>query len=110
MVRDNVRRNTYLLLLSLFLVLAPSLLAQTAATGTLSGTVTDPTGSGIANVKVTATNAGTGQERTVTTGSDGTYKISLLPPGNYRVQFEATGFNTVARCARDGGLKSEIPG
>jgi hypothetical protein len=81
---------------SLLVVLVPSLIAQTSATGALTGTITDPTGSVVANVKVTATNVGTGQERASTTGADGIYKINLLPPGVYRVQFEATGFNTLA--------------
>jgi hypothetical protein len=82
-------------LISVFVASAASLMAQTAATGALTGTVTDPTGAVVGNVAVTATNTDTGQARTATTGTDGTYKIGLLPPGSYRVQFEATGFNTV---------------
>ena len=39
-------------------------------TAALSGTVTDPTGAVVPNVSVTATNAGTNQQRTVTSGSD----------------------------------------
>ena len=85
-----------LFVLLLFAVLLPlSLSAQTSGTAALTGTVTDPTGAVIANATVTATNVGTGQARTVTTGSDGVYKISLLPPGSYRVKFEAAGFQTV---------------
>lgn len=74
---------------------ASTLLAQTAATGALTGTVTDATGAVVANVKVTVTSADTGQERTATTAADGTYNVGLLPPGNYRVKFEASGFKTV---------------
>ncbi len=36
----------------------------------------------------------TNQTRTATTGNDGGYKFSLLPPGNYRVRFSASGFKT----------------
>jgi hypothetical protein len=43
-------------------------------------------------VTVTATNTDTGQVRTTTTGADGSYKFGLLPPGTYRVKFEAPGF------------------
>ena len=68
--------------------------AQTAGTGALTGTVTDPSGGVIAGATVTATNVGTGQARTATTESNGSYKFSLLPPGNYRVQFSAQGFKT----------------
>ena len=74
--------------------LAPSLHAQTAGTGALTGTVADSTGAVVPNATVTAT-AENGQVRTTTTGSDGVYKFNLLPPGNYRVKFEAAGFNAV---------------
>ncbi len=49
----------------------------------------------VANATVTATSADTGQARTVTTEPDGTYKFDNMPPGAYRVKFEATGFKTV---------------
>ena len=52
----------------------------------LTGTVTDPSGGVIVGATVTATNVGTGQERTVTTDSSGAYKFSLLQPGNYSVK------------------------
>ena len=68
--------------------------AQTASTGALAGTVTDPTGSTVPNVKVVVISAGTGQERSVTTGSDGGYRFALLPPGNYRIRFNVAGFKT----------------
>jgi hypothetical protein len=68
--------------------------AQTAATGALSGTVTDPQGAAIANATVTISNLDTGQSRTGATGPDGAYRFGLLPPGNYRLQFEASGFRT----------------
>jgi hypothetical protein len=75
-------------------VLAGWATAQTADTGALTGTVTDPAGASIPNVSVTAVNEGSGQERTALTGSDGSYTLTLLPPGTYRVRFSATGFKT----------------
>ena len=68
--------------------------AQTAGTGALTGTVTDPSGATVPNVTVTATNTGNGQARTAQTGSDGSFTISLLPPGAYKVRFSAPGFKT----------------
>ena len=89
-----------LLVLLLFApFLSPSLLAQTSGTAALTGTVTDPTGAVIANATVTATNTANGQVRNATTGSDGAYRMGLLPPGVYNVKFEASGFET-----------SEVPG
>ena len=89
--RDRVRE---LLIFCLLVALAPSVIAQTAGTGALTGTVTDSTGAVVPNATVTATSIDTGQVRTATTGSDGSYKFSLLPPGNYRVKFGAAGFQT----------------
>jgi len=81
---------------SLLLLFALScfLVAQTAGTGALTGTLTDPTGAVVPNVTITATNSDTGQTRTAKTGGDGVYTISLLPPGTYKVSFAATGFKT----------------
>jgi hypothetical protein len=73
---------------------APASLAQTASTGALTGTVTDPSGGVVGGATVTATNIGTGQSRTATTDSSGTYKFSLLTPGDYSVKFSANGFKT----------------
>src|SRR5579863_6939093 len=72
----------------------PSLMAQSAGTSALAGTITDASGAAIPNATVTITNNGTGQSRTTTTGADGTYRFTLLPPGNYKVAFSATGFKT----------------
>ncbi len=69
--------------------------AQTVEAGALSGKVTDTSGAALANATVTATSAETGQARSVTTGTDGSYKFDQLPPGGYRVKFEAVGFRTV---------------
>ena len=69
-------------LVCLFVTLAPSLMAQTAGTGILTGRVTDASGSVVANATVTATSADTGQMRSATTGTDGSYRFDGLPPAN----------------------------
>ena len=77
------------------LFLRPSISwAQTAATGAITGTVTDPSGGVVAHVLVTATNKGTSQAHKERTGADGVYKFAMLPPGDYRLKFAATGFKT----------------
>ncbi len=77
----------------LFLCVSP-VGAQSGTTGALTGTVTDPSGGVIVGASVTATNLGTGQERTVATDTGGAYKFSLLAAGNYSVKFSAAGFKT----------------
>ena len=87
-------RLVLLLFIALFAVNTPSLMAQSAGTAGLSGTVTDPSGAAVPNVAVTLTNADTNQVRTTATGSDGVYKFSLIPPGTYKIRFAVTGFKT----------------
>jgi hypothetical protein len=65
--------------------------------GSLSGTVTDPSGSGITGAKVTVTNTAMGtQNSTVTTGV-GEYTIPQLSAGIYSVTVVAPGFSTLVR-------------
>jgi hypothetical protein len=68
--------------------------AQSAGTGALVGTITDPSGAVVPSVTVTAVNTETNQTRTTLSGADGTYRFTLLPPGTYSVKFAATGFRT----------------
>jgi Carboxypeptidase regulatory-like domain len=89
------RYAKYLLVLTaLCLALAVPSFSQTQSTGALTGTVTDPSGAVVVGATVTATNAGTGAERSTTTDSSGSYKLSLLSPGNYLVKFSSQGFKT----------------
>jgi outer membrane receptor protein involved in Fe transport len=76
---------------ALLLCCGIALEAQTI-TGSVNGTVTDPTGAVIANAKVTATNVDTGIDTPSTTNSDGIYNIRFLQIGNYKVKVEAPGF------------------
>lgn len=83
-----------LLAICLLGVLAPSLIAQAAGTGALTGRITDVSGAVVANATVTATSIESGQTQSATTGSDGSFKFDLSP-GNYRLKFQAAGFKSV---------------
>src|ERR1700676_2910242 len=61
---------------------------------TLSGTVTDPNGSGVPNVTVSIKNTAMGIAREVATDTAGFYSVPNLTPGVYEVSFSATGFST----------------
>jgi len=79
----------------LFVAFVPSLMAQAAGTGALTGRVTDASGNMIANATVTVTSVDTGQIRSATTRADGSYSFEGVPSGTYWVKFEAAGFKTV---------------
>ena len=71
-----------------------SVWAQTAATGQIVGTVTDPSKAAIASATVTATNEATSLARSTKTNADGDYVVPLLPPGSYSVSVAVPGFKT----------------
>jgi hypothetical protein len=67
---------------------------QTAQTGALGGTASDPSGNVLPGVSVSVTNTATGQVRTTATQGDGRYMVPLLPPGSYKVEATRSGFKT----------------
>ena len=78
------------------LCLALSARASAQSTATLQGTVTDPQGAVVSNAKVTVRSQATGAERTAQTDAEGNYQFAALPPGLYRVEVQAQGFQAQA--------------
>lgn len=64
--------------------------AQT--TGTLRGTVADPSGLPVPGAKVTATFQATQVQRSATSRADGTFEFPVLPVGQYTLTAEIQGF------------------
>ena len=88
-----MRRKTMLLAaLGAMVVFSTALSFGQAITGTIIGTVLDPSGAVIAAAAVTAKNADTGVTYNTTTGSEGFYTVADLPPGRYDVSVEMKGF------------------
>ncbi len=89
----STRRSIIWQVLGLLLVglLAAPARAQITS-GTILGTVTDPSGAAIVGATVTATQVDTGFTRTVTTNAAGDYQFANLPLGNYQVTAESQGF------------------
>ncbi|MBI4458891.1 MAG: TonB-dependent receptor, partial [Acidobacteria bacterium] len=71
-------------------------LAQ-VTTGTILGTVADPTGAVIPGSTITIRNVETGITRTVATDAGGRYRVQQLGLGDYEVTAESAGFQTVVR-------------
>jgi len=80
-----------------FLLSSTLLLAQTTVgSGSIQGTVTDPSGAVVSGAKVLITNQGTSQTQTLTSNASGSYTSGALDPGKYKVQVSAKGFSTVS--------------
>ncbi|MGE0103359.1 MAG: carboxypeptidase regulatory-like domain-containing protein [Blastocatellales bacterium] len=62
--------------------------------GTLVGTVSDPTGAVIQRARVTVRNQATGQERSSVTDDSGKFRLEGLTPGEYIITIEREGFRT----------------
>jgi outer membrane receptor protein involved in Fe transport len=93
---ESMRLRTFAMLAVALLILASggAVWSQTVQ-GVITGTVTDPTGAVVPNASVTITNVGTNISQSTTTGSDGSYRFSLVPPGTYTLEVKATNFATV---------------
>jgi hypothetical protein len=59
----------------------------------ISGRITDSSGASIAGVMVTVSDAA-GKTRETTTGADGSFHLTQLPAGQYRLTATASGFKT----------------
>src|SRR5678815_3400168 len=86
-------RNTKLCLLGMAVFFASVLHAQ-IDTGSIVGTVTDPSGAVIAGATLTLKNSATSVTRVVTTNADGSYQFVAIIPGTYSVQASAPNFQS----------------
>src|SRR5437660_425847 len=76
----------------LFAMTPSALFSQAASTGTVAGTVTDPTGAAVAAATVTLADPSTGVTRTTSTNEAGRYIFANVPSGTYNVTINKTGF------------------
>jgi hypothetical protein len=77
-------------------LLSTALFGQ-AGTGTITGTVTDPTGAAVANAPVDVRNTDTNVPYPTVTTETGAYTVLRLPPGPYSVTVSAAGFKKLIR-------------
>jgi Carboxypeptidase regulatory-like domain len=88
-MRTTVARVLIAIFFSWMLLLTP---AFADLTGDVQGTVSDPSGAGIAGAKITIKNLGTGQSRVVTASQSGDYSAPQLEIGTYQITIEKDGF------------------
>src|SRR5262245_40847674 len=90
----KVRLVTLLALMAL--MLSAPLLAQ-QGTSSIGGKVTDEQGAVVPGAAIVVTNEETGIFREVTSSAEGTYLVTQIVPGRYKVTAKLTGFRTMER-------------
>jgi hypothetical protein len=90
-MNQNSSVRALLCLGAAFLLTAAPLAAQQVS-GKINGSVTEATGSFITGANVKIVSEATGQTRETKSGNDGTFEVTNLQPGKYRIEITQTGF------------------
>jgi hypothetical protein len=93
-VSCGVRKN---LVTAIAILLMAAAAAGQVTTGTISGSVKDPSGAVVPNATVVARDANKGVTRTIATGTNGEFVLANLPPGNYTITVESKGFKKLEK-------------
>jgi len=89
-------RNFVVLFATFLIILAGAGAAWSQTVqGVITGTITDPSGAVVPNATVGITNVATNISQTTTTGSDGSYRFPLVPPGTYTLVVKVANFAEV---------------
>ena len=93
----SAHRGTACVLAALLMMVSVgAVLAQSDVTGDITGTVTDQSGAVIADASIQLKGQD-GSTQNAETSKSGTYRLSLLKPGNYVLTATASGMKTVSR-------------
>ena len=76
---------------------APTFAQVSATSGSINGKVSDATGGVLPGVTVTISSPSMQGVRSDVTSESGDYRFPAVPPGEYRITYELTGFGTVVR-------------
>src|ERR1017187_10391768 len=88
----NSTRGTVLFVLTISLLLAPALFAQSLTTGDIAGTLKDPSGAVVPNATLTLKSLDTGSTQNSMTDASGEFRFRLLKTGTYMVSTRPAGF------------------
>jgi len=93
-----------------YLLLSPGVIAtapaQSISAGTISGTVTDPSGAAIVGASITIHNPVTNFSESVRSGADGTFHFTNVPFNSYRFEVSSPGFSTFTQYLQ---VRSTVP-
>ncbi len=87
--------------LLLCLLLSTSAIFAQGALGTITGTISDPTGAVVGNAAIEIRNTATGAVFKTVSTATGNYTITQLPVGTYELTATVTGFKTYKRSGLD---------
>src|SRR5579871_312557 len=89
-------RKILLEVMCLLLTTAAAIWAQSVG-GTLSGRITSANGAAVPSAAITVTNVNTNATQKALSGPDGTFSVSGLAPGTYRVDVETAGYKRTSQ-------------
>ena len=92
----NTMKVAWLICAALALFLSGAAAVAQTITGSVRGTVTDPSGAVVAGATVTVTNTGTSVTTQTITDKSGLYNVEFLVLGNYTVTVTAPGFESAS--------------
>ncbi|HEX4439478.1 MAG TPA: carboxypeptidase regulatory-like domain-containing protein, partial [Thermoanaerobaculia bacterium] len=96
-MRSILKSGLWLTALCLLVLVPGALLAQT--TGTVEGTITDQGSTPLPGVTVELSSPNLQGTRTVVTAADGRYRFPSVPPGQYKVTADLSGFGKIQKNA-----------
>ena len=92
---------------SLIIFITPAARAQSLGNaGTIEGSVTDQSGASVPGAMVLLRNAVSGYSQSATTATDGSFRLTNIPPNPYHLQITASGFTT---SEQDVTVRNAIP-
>ncbi len=98
--------RTILVLAALAALQVPTTAQSTGNSGTIEGTITDPSGAAVPKVEVSIHNQSTGYSQSVLSDSSGAFRFTNLPPNPYHLEIHASGF---ADFSQDVVIRNALP-
>ena len=88
----SLHASRILLWTTMFALCSLPMRGQTADTGAIAGTVSDPSGALVRSAAVVIKSQGTGEMRDLASDSEGYFSVQFLPPGKYDLTVRTAGF------------------